>query len=324
MAASALVEERELAINPIIGTSVQHNNQVWHQHWYGKTIHILHITLRHFPCSHLPQVISNIRNLTASLFGVAAGTLGLESYPGFIFYLVGTLLVSTLLFAFKTDGKPSAYFYRPLGDMWLGDVFGGLSGFVLTWTLFYGLVRAWGLGKEPEVDLGGADMEKADRAVCSKSKGCLCFEVWIKESVAKYPQDSLMRRIVFGRASGFGLHHWRSHQMFGFWCLEYSGEASCPKGISVASRSHMQGRKTSTVSIYVWTSWRVMWSCLLWSKSKTSLRCNHTRLLSTFQFNRPTEHVINAQKTLSLLHTFVSMKGRQYLGGLQLEVVCAA
>ena len=92
--------------------------------------------------SHHPQVISNVRSLTASLFGVAAGTLGLESYPGFIFYLIGTLLVSVLLFAFKTEGKPGAYFYRPLGDLWLGDVFGGLSGFVLTWTLFYGLVRA--------------------------------------------------------------------------------------------------------------------------------------------------------------------------------------
>lgn len=90
----------------------------------------------------LPQVVSNIRNLTASLFGVAAGTLGLESYAGFIFYLLGSLLVSALLFALKTDGKPDAYFYRPLGDMWLGEVFGGLSGFVLTWTLFYGLVRA--------------------------------------------------------------------------------------------------------------------------------------------------------------------------------------
>jgi hypothetical protein len=30
MAASALNEERELAINPIVGTSVQHNNQVRH------------------------------------------------------------------------------------------------------------------------------------------------------------------------------------------------------------------------------------------------------------------------------------------------------
>ncbi|KAF1833042.1 proliferating cell nuclear antigen [Decorospora gaudefroyi] len=85
MAASALNEERQLAINPIVASSVQHNN----------------------------QVISNIRNLTASLFGVAAGTLGLESYAGFIFYLIGSLVVSILLFALKTDGKPGAYFYRP-------------------------------------------------------------------------------------------------------------------------------------------------------------------------------------------------------------------
>ncbi|KAL6159531.1 hypothetical protein ACJQWK_05972 [Exserohilum turcicum] len=114
MAADALTEERELAIHPIVATSVQHNT----------------------------QVVSNIRSLTASLFGVAAGTLGLESYAGFVFYLLASLVVSALLFALKTEGKPSVYFYRPLGDLWLGDVFGGLSGFVLTWTLFYGLVRA--------------------------------------------------------------------------------------------------------------------------------------------------------------------------------------
>jgi hypothetical protein len=33
MAASALVEERELAINPIVATSVQHNNQVRPSLW---------------------------------------------------------------------------------------------------------------------------------------------------------------------------------------------------------------------------------------------------------------------------------------------------
>jgi len=107
-------EERELAINPVVQSSVQHNT----------------------------QVVSNIRQLTASLFGVAAGTLGLESYPGFLFYFLGTLLVSILIFAVRAEGKPSAYFYRPLGDLWGGEVFGGLSSFVLTWTLFYGLVRA--------------------------------------------------------------------------------------------------------------------------------------------------------------------------------------
>ena len=104
----------------------------------------IYTTLSVFPVTDpfSPQVVSNIRSLTASLFGVAAGTLGLESYAGFIFYLLASLIVSVMIFALKTDGKPGAYFYKPLGDLWLGDVFGGLSGFVLTWTLFYGLVRA--------------------------------------------------------------------------------------------------------------------------------------------------------------------------------------
>jgi hypothetical protein len=133
MVASALNEERELAINPLVATSLQHNNQVSDSPPLPPTTHAYSLS---------PQVISNIRNLTASLFGVAAGTLGLESYPGFIFYLLGTLVVSLLLFALKTEGKPEKYFYKPLGDMWMGEVFGGLSGFVLTWTLFYGLVRA--------------------------------------------------------------------------------------------------------------------------------------------------------------------------------------
>jgi hypothetical protein len=86
--------------------------------------------------------VSNIRNLTASLFGVAAGTLGLESYPGFAFYLVGTFLVSALIYFLRTDGKPKSFFYRPFGDLWAGDLVSGVSSFVLTWTLFYGLVRA--------------------------------------------------------------------------------------------------------------------------------------------------------------------------------------
>jgi ER membrane protein complex subunit 6 len=38
--------------------------------------------------------------------------------------------------------KPERYFYQPVVDLWWGDVLGNLMGFVLTWTLFYGLVRA--------------------------------------------------------------------------------------------------------------------------------------------------------------------------------------
>lgn len=90
----------------------------------------------------LPQTVSNMRALTASLFGVAAGTLGLESWPGFIFYFIGTAVVSALIFALKADNRPKAFFFNPVGDLWAGDMFGGLMSFVLTWTLFYGLCKA--------------------------------------------------------------------------------------------------------------------------------------------------------------------------------------
>ncbi|KAF2723313.1 hypothetical protein K431DRAFT_28245 [Polychaeton citri CBS 116435] len=109
-----MLDERELTIRPIVQESVQHN---------GKTV-------------------SNIRALTASLFGIAAGTLGLESWPGFLFYFVGTTIVSILIFSLRAGSTPSAYFFRPLGDLWIGDMFGGLMSFVLTWTLFYGLCKA--------------------------------------------------------------------------------------------------------------------------------------------------------------------------------------
>ncbi|KAF2099163.1 hypothetical protein NA57DRAFT_76395 [Rhizodiscina lignyota] len=118
-----MIDERELAINPIVQDSVRHN----------------------------AQTLSNIRALTASLFGVGAGILGLESYPGFAFYLLGTFVVSSLIYLLRvapesqsTGSKDGAnlYFYRPMMDLWVGDSVGNMMGFVLTWTLFYGLVRA--------------------------------------------------------------------------------------------------------------------------------------------------------------------------------------
>ncbi|KAF2863369.1 hypothetical protein K470DRAFT_226515 [Piedraia hortae CBS 480.64] len=109
-----MFDEKELLIHPIVQESVQHN----------------------------ARTVSNIRALTASLFGVAAGTLGLESWPGFVFYFLGTAIVSTLIFTLRAESKSKAYFYQPFGDLWMGDLFGGLMSFVLTWTLFYGLCRA--------------------------------------------------------------------------------------------------------------------------------------------------------------------------------------
>lgn len=88
-------------------------------------------------------MVSDIRSLTSSVFGIAAGILGLESYAGFIFYLAGSMFVSMLMLVLVADGKPKKYFYGA-SELWTTEVFGGssLSSFVLTWTLFYNLVRS--------------------------------------------------------------------------------------------------------------------------------------------------------------------------------------
>lgn len=80
--------------------------------------------------------------MTCSVFGVAAGILGLESYSGFVFYLVGSGLVSVLMVFMAAGGKPSRYF-QSAGELWTTEVLSGssLASFILTWTLFFGLLR---------------------------------------------------------------------------------------------------------------------------------------------------------------------------------------
>jgi len=99
------------------------------------------------------QTLTTLHNLTASLFGIGAGILGLESYPGFLFYIIFSLLTSALVYAFRvrpgiikeahaSETPGILRYFRGSVELWTGGLMEGLSGFVLTWTLFYGLVRA--------------------------------------------------------------------------------------------------------------------------------------------------------------------------------------
>ncbi|KUJ24084.1 uncharacterized protein LY89DRAFT_703304 [Mollisia scopiformis] len=120
-----MLTERELQISPTVQESVLHNT----------------------------KVLTTLHNLTASLFGVGAGILGLESYPGFLFYFLFSLLTSVLVYAFRvrpgiikeaqsSGSSGMQRYFRGSMELWTGGLIEGLSGFVLTWTLFYGLVRA--------------------------------------------------------------------------------------------------------------------------------------------------------------------------------------
>ncbi|OTB07616.1 hypothetical protein M426DRAFT_317920 [Hypoxylon sp. CI-4A] len=115
--------EREFQIAPIVPESVVHNT----------------------------KALSNLQTLTASIFGAAAGILGLESYSGFLFYLIFTILTTVLFYTIRvapTSLKAghslfdTSRYFRTKYEFWAGGLFGGLAGYILTWTLFYGLVRA--------------------------------------------------------------------------------------------------------------------------------------------------------------------------------------
>ncbi|KAK2809427.1 hypothetical protein FQN50_003886 [Emmonsiellopsis sp. PD_5] len=132
-------QELSLLINPLVPDSVMHNN----------------------------RTLSTLHSLTSFLLGLSAGILGLRSSHGFLFYLLGTLLVSFLFHAVLIgfggsmmgvgayfpgtgeivsggDGKGSGSGRKGAWrDLWFGGGVMGeaLSGFVLGWAGVGGVLR---------------------------------------------------------------------------------------------------------------------------------------------------------------------------------------
>jgi hypothetical protein len=115
--------ERDYQIHPIVPESMMHNT----------------------------RSLSNLNSLTAALLGVSAGILGLESYSGFLFYLIFSIITGVLFYLVKVapsstrEGRSlfdTGRYFRGALDFWTSGLLNGLSGYILTWTLFYGLVRA--------------------------------------------------------------------------------------------------------------------------------------------------------------------------------------
>ncbi|OBT90081.1 hypothetical protein VE02_02485 [Pseudogymnoascus sp. 03VT05] len=138
-----MISERELQINPLVPDSIVHNTKVT-----SDSPRQAELLQDPEPPDLTPvQTLANLHNLTASLLGIAAGILGLESYPGFLFYALLTFITSALVYVFRV--RPTAAgeldttrFFVSGWTLWTGGLIDGLSGFVLTWTLVYGLVRA--------------------------------------------------------------------------------------------------------------------------------------------------------------------------------------
>ncbi|KAF9927849.1 ER membrane complex subunit 6 [Linnemannia zychae] len=88
------------------------------------------------------QTMNFIRSSYSAVLGLAAGTLGLTNLSGFIFYFLGSIFLSGLIFALKTKGKSGLYFRNPL-DVFTEGVLGGLFSYILFWTLLYGIIHVY-------------------------------------------------------------------------------------------------------------------------------------------------------------------------------------
>lgn len=85
---------------------------------------------------HNRFVINYARSSLSNVAGAAAGILGLQGWiEGFAFYLAASTLLSLVLYL----RYPSTYF-TSFSSVWTEEVLGGLSSFLLAWTLVNGLV----------------------------------------------------------------------------------------------------------------------------------------------------------------------------------------
>ncbi|OOF89832.1 hypothetical protein ASPCADRAFT_158022, partial [Aspergillus carbonarius ITEM 5010] len=79
-------QELSLLINPLVPESVQHNN----------------------------RTLTSLHSLTSFLLGLTAGILSLQSTTGFLFYLLGTILVSGLfhvLLLYRSGGLGAGMYF---------------------------------------------------------------------------------------------------------------------------------------------------------------------------------------------------------------------
>lgn len=105
---------------------------------------------------HNTQKITFVRNMTAPILGLVAGVLGLTGFLGFGLFFAGSTAITLLIYILRmpaaathlVSGRSSQHgrAKRYLGDswtLWLGILSGsgGLASYLLTWTLFYGLVH---------------------------------------------------------------------------------------------------------------------------------------------------------------------------------------
>lgn len=89
------------------------------------------------------KTINFIQSASSAVSGSAAGILGLTGIYGFIFYFITAITTNATTLLINAKGRPGDYFKKGAFEAWTDGLVGGLFGYVLFWTLAYGLVHVY-------------------------------------------------------------------------------------------------------------------------------------------------------------------------------------
>ncbi|EGF99524.1 uncharacterized protein MELLADRAFT_94286 [Melampsora larici-populina 98AG31] len=93
--------------------------------------------------------IEFIKSMTSTISGSLCGILGLTNHLGFLFYLLTSFIVSSLIWfstfiksKSSTSSNQSLTYFKSSYTLWTSSLIDNLFTFILWWTLFYGLIHS--------------------------------------------------------------------------------------------------------------------------------------------------------------------------------------
>jgi hypothetical protein len=100
---------------------------------------------------HNTKILTRTHAQTSLILGLGAGILALSAWQGFLFYIIGYILVTLAIVTnappnpTSTGTQGTAGYFKSYLDVWSQEVFNGLLSFVLSWTLSFALVHGMAL-----------------------------------------------------------------------------------------------------------------------------------------------------------------------------------
>ncbi|OBA22229.1 hypothetical protein METBIDRAFT_39323 [Metschnikowia bicuspidata var. bicuspidata NRRL YB-4993] len=85
--------------------------------------------------------LQKLQDVMSLSLGIAAGTLGLESYSGIAFYLVGILASDFSFLVVCCEGTPKRFFVSPVREIFADNFISNFAGYIMMWCLTYALMK---------------------------------------------------------------------------------------------------------------------------------------------------------------------------------------